>query len=511
MRHSTQKIYVFTAIASFTIMLLTACSGGGGGGTTPTSGGTTSTSGSSTSSVSSGGIEGFGSVIVNGVRFNTDSSEFEVENETSSSQDDLSVGMQVVVEGSIDDNGTTGTATRVRFEDNLEGPITSFTPSDTGLSKMLSVMGQTVRVESGVTFFDNSDPSFNFASLGPANVGNVVEVSGNDLPDGSIQATFIERKANDLASFVAANGELELKGSIANLTASTFTIGSLTIDYATASLFDLDNSPSGQLENGLPVEVKGTDLAGNVFTAATVEVKLNGLGINNIAKAEVEGIVTQLNANTQTFTVNGQGVNYANATFRGGLAEELVNGMKVEAEGPVAGGVLNATRISFKESIRFEANVATVSGNTLTLRGLPGITIQADSDITRMENTNGSGSLSAGNNLRVRARSAGNSGNMVATRLELRDADPEIRLIVQGPVDSFDSGAGRVTLLGNLVTVDTTTIENDEFEFENQIIGRNAFFVSLIQGDIVKARAILTTLAGDAKTWEAIEIEDENL
>ena len=233
-------------------------------------------------------------------------------------------------------------------------------------------MGQTVRVENGVTVFDNSDPSFNFTSLGPANVGNVVEVSGNDMPDGSIQATFIERKANDLASFIAANGELELKGSIANLTASTFTIGSLTIDYATASLFDLDNSPSNQLENGLPVEVKGTQLAGNVFTAATVEVKLAGLGLDNIAKAEVEGFITELNTSTETFVVNGQRVNYANAAFRAGLVDELANGVKVETEGPMAGGVINATRVTFKESIRFEANVATVSGNSVTLQGSAG-------------------------------------------------------------------------------------------------------------------------------------------
>ena len=503
MRYSNQLKYISTVMALVSIMLLNAC-GGGGGGTTPTSG-------SSTRSVSSGEIEGFGSVIVNGIRFHTDSAEFEVENEISSSQDDLSVGMQVVVEGSIDDNGTTGTATRVRFEDNLEGPITSVTPSDTGLSKTLSVMGQTVRAENGVTVFDNSDPSFNFASLGPANVGNVVEVSGNDMPDGSIQATFIERKANDLASFIAANGELELKGSIANLTASTFTIGSLTIDYSTASLFDLDNSPSNQLENGLPVEVKGTQLTGNLFAAATVEVKLAGLGLDNIAKAEVEGFITQLNISTQTFVVNGQRISYASSTFRAGLAEELANGIKVEAEGPMAGGVLNATRVTFKESIRFEANVATVSGNTLTLQGLPGITIQADSDITRMENTTGPSSLSAGNNLRVRARPAGNSGNMVATRIILRDPDPDDRLIAQGPVDSFDSVSGQVTLLGNLITVDTTTIQNDEFEFEDQVIGRNAFFVSLIQGDIVKARARLDNpQAGDVKTWEAIEIEVEN-
>ena len=505
MRHSNQTTYIVMATIALTIMVLIGCSGGGGG-----DGGSTPVVGTSTRSVSSGEIQGFGSVIVNGVRFNTDSSEIEVENQASGSLDDLSIGMQVVVEGSINADGASGTASRVRFEDNLEGPITSVTPSDTGLSKTLLVMGQTVRVESGITMFDNSDPSFNFASLGSANVGNVVEVSGSNLPDGSIQATFIERKANDLSAFIAANGELEIKGNIANLTATTFSIGGLTIDYATASLFDLDNSPSNQLENGLPVEVKGTQLVGNVLTAATVEVKLAGLGMDNIAKAEVEGFVTQLNVNTQTFVANGQMVNYASASFRAGLADELANGIKVEAEGPMAGGVLNATRVTFKESIRFEANVASVSGNILTLQGLPGITIQADSDITRYEDTTGLGSLSAGNNLRVRARPAGNTSNMVATRLELRDADPDNRLIVQGPVDSFDSGAGRVTLLSNLVTVDTTTIQNDEFEFEDQIIGRDAFFVALIQGDIVKARARLADSVSDNKTWEAIEIEDES-
>jgi hypothetical protein len=241
-----------------------------------------------------------------------------------------------------------------------------------------------------------------------------------------------------------------------------------------------------------------------------VEVKLAGLGLDNIAKAEVEGFVAQLNANSQTFTLNGQRVSFANATFRAGLPEELADGLKVEAEGPMAGGVLNATRVTFKESIRFEANVATISGNTLTLQGLPGITIQADSDITRMENASGPSSLSAGNNLRMRARPAGNSGNLVATRIERRDAAPDSRLIVQGPVDSFDLGTGQVTLLGNQVTVNTNTIQNNEFEIEDQIIGRNAFFASLIQGDIVKARARLDNLSSDTKTWEAIEIEVED-
>ncbi len=495
-----------------TFIVMTACGGGGGGGAS------TSPARTTTATLSSGEIEGFGSIIVNGVEYNTENAEFEIENQASGSQNDLREGMQVTIEGTTNDDGLNGTATRVHFEDNLEGPIASVTPSNTGLSKELQIMGKRVRVEQGVTQFDNADaPAFQYSNIDTA-VGNVVEVSGHEMADGSLQATFIQKKADTMADFLAGAGELEFKGNVSNLTATTFQIGSLTIDYSTALV-------DGTLADGILVEVKSLDdnLADGM-TADSVEVRPGGLGRDDIAKAEVEGIIASLNTGGQTFMIDGQMVNYANATFRGGFEDELADNIKVEAEGPLAAGMLNATKVTFKESIKFEANLTGSAGGNLTLQGLSGISVAADDSITRFDGFTALTDLVAGDNLRVRARPSGNGDTMVATRIILRSSQPNDRLIVQGRVTDFSNPTVNLlgSLPGGLVTIDTNEIINNssqdnnpgdsDFEIEDTPVNQDAFFAALVPGDTVKARARLADAVGggDAKTWQAIEIEVED-
>ncbi|MBE9564781.1 MAG: hypothetical protein IMF17_06000, partial [Proteobacteria bacterium] len=74
--------------------------------------------------ISSGSITGFGSVFVNGVEFETDSAIFDVDGD-SGTQADLAIGMIVKVDGSINADGITGTATSIRFDDELQGPVSA--------------------------------------------------------------------------------------------------------------------------------------------------------------------------------------------------------------------------------------------------------------------------------------------------------------------------------------------------------------------------------------------------
>jgi hypothetical protein len=71
-----------------------------------------------------GPITGFGSVIVNGVRFSTTGATILV-NGVAATEADLAIGQVVRVEGTVDAGGTTGTAQSVTFEDNVTGPIES--------------------------------------------------------------------------------------------------------------------------------------------------------------------------------------------------------------------------------------------------------------------------------------------------------------------------------------------------------------------------------------------------
>jgi len=481
-----KRFFLLSIVAVMFLLMTVSCGGGGasGGGV----GGT---------GISAGQIQAFGSIFVNGVEWETESAEFEIEGSGGFSESDLQHGMLIQVEGTLDDSSTTGTADLVKFDDNLEGPITSITPSSTGLVKTLVVMGQIVIVEDGVTFFDNNDPTFTFATMA---VGDVVEVSGSTNFDDSIRATFIEKKADDLATFLATD-DLEVKGIVANLIVpDQFTINGLTVIYTGITP---RNVPAGGFVDGLLVEVKGDafDVATNTLTATDVEVKVAGLGADDIDKAEVEGFVTNLDTVAQTFKVNGQLVDYSAATFFGGTEAELLNGTKVEAEGPIVGGILQAEKVDFKAAFKFEANADTVNvgAGTLILDGLSGLTVLVDDALTEIEPAGSTlDDIVLGDELKIRARE-GSGGTIVAIELEILD-NPSDRAIIQGTVDSFVP-LGDVTIIG--VVVDTTTIQDDDFKDDDVSIGRTTFFNRLEVGDLVKARFDLSTV-----NWDQIEFED---
>jgi hypothetical protein len=86
--------------------ILSGCGdgGGGGGGNSTTPGTTPSSSATTTAVVSTGPITGFGSVILNGIEFETTQAEIKVEDQVVR-EDELRIGMRVAVEGVRDNNG----------------------------------------------------------------------------------------------------------------------------------------------------------------------------------------------------------------------------------------------------------------------------------------------------------------------------------------------------------------------------------------------------------------------
>src|SRR6185369_12261108 len=81
--------------------------------------------------VSSGQVEKFGSVFVNGVEFKTQGAVLHLRDDKTDQilqteteiQGLLKQGMMVTVRGSFDDNGTTGTATEIEFRHQMEAKI----------------------------------------------------------------------------------------------------------------------------------------------------------------------------------------------------------------------------------------------------------------------------------------------------------------------------------------------------------------------------------------------------
>ena len=339
-----KQSYLLTSVLS--ALVITACSGGGDLAGIGGSG-----------YISSGTITSFGSVFVNGVEFETDSSTFEIE-DASGTQDGLRIGMVVQVSGSINADGITGTATHINYGDDLEGPVSGITNGvDT---RSFTIFGKTVVISAANTAFEGVD----FASI---NNANVLEVSGYYDQNGILQASYVERKSLDSN----ASTIFEIKGLISNLSGSNFEVQGINIDASAANLNDL---PDG-LQNNQFVEVKGT-FSNGLITATEVEGEDS---ISESGEVEIEGIVTRYVSNSD-FDVNGQKINASAASFSpAGLT--ISPGSKIEVEGTMINGVLNATEVELREgSAEVSALVFSIdeSNNSFTVEVLPGqlVTVQ---------------------------------------------------------------------------------------------------------------------------------------
>lgn len=449
-------------------LFLAACGGGGSadGGIGGTGGG--GDGGIGGTGVAYGGITGFGSVWVNGVRYDTSSASFRRDDDDNASQSDLRVGMVARVEG------TATTATRVTVDSALKGRV------EAASADQYTVMGQTVRTDAQTAFDDGVRPV----------VGDYIEVHGLPVQPGVVAATYIERKSTLASPPFVVTGFVGAQDAAAG----TLSLGTLTVAYSGADIGDM---PAGSWA-GLLVEIKGTACAGTpvcgTLTASKIEPA--GAGIASSPKAEVEGYVSAITADG--FTVAGlRVVLTAGTVVEDGLLTDLAVGVKVEAEGPIANGVMTATKLEFRDGARAEGDVLAVVGDRVTLAGLPGLEIQVTS-ATELDDLPSLADLQPGDHVRLRGRVA--AGNLiVASELERRNADTDVEL--RAPVSS--AADPLLTLLG--VTVDTTGRPDSAFRDDDVVIGRAAFFAALADGRTV---AVKGTRSGSDVAWEEFELED---
>lgn len=468
---------IATVIAIVLAMAFSGC--GGGGGPAPTG----------TPGVSKGVITGLGSIIVNGVKFNVSGATIRMD-DNPGIENDLKVGMVVAVKGTIDDASRTGTATRVEFADNLEGPVTSIDLA----ANTLAVLGQTVKVLPATVFEDTT-------GIAALTVNNIVEVSGFPDAAGAIQATRIELK---LAAPAAAT-PIEVKGTVASLdtAARTFMIGALTVSYGSAALRDF---PAGGIANGQFVEVKSVfgQLAGSTLTAVTVELE-PGIEAAENERVEVEGIVMNFvaGATTSTFTVNGVNVSAANSLLAG-----VVNGVEVEVKGNFVNGVLVATQVKLEEEdiIKIEGDVTAVdaAAGTVTVLGIP-VTVTADTELKDGSSAHvrvfGLANVVVGDHLEI-VGFLDADGRVVASKLERRD--PNVQKIVQGPVSAASQANNTLIVLG--VTVNTAGAQFEDMNDATTTAA--AFFGATIPNKtVVKAKG--TVFASNILTATEVEIEEQ--
>jgi hypothetical protein len=477
---NNRLIKIFLTLVSATLVM--SCGGGGGGGVAGGGGGGGggTTPGIDRLGVASGVVSGFGSIFVNGVEFETDSAEFEIDDDSvGSSQDDLNVGDTVIV--TFDPDVAGNVAQTVFSDDLVEGPIDSIDP-------VLVVAGQTVLVDAATSF----DDSLPIPSLAGLMVGDFIEVNGLFDSNGDIRATRIEPGV----------GEVEVHGVISGLDtgAQTFAINNLVVNYDGNTVID-DNFPGGSMfADGDFAEVKGANPGPNSPLLAT-KIEAEGLGLDaadglafddfDEVQVELEGFITRF-ASATDFDVSGFPVRTNSGTvFDGGGPVDLALNVKVEVEGDLnSNNVLVADKVDIRRAndLRVTALVdEDAVGDTIMLLG---ITVRVDA-LTRIEDKTDAevpasdllGVITANDYVEARGGAdPSGAADILASLLEREDPpdvlgeDTELRGFVDTLADPSLTVAG--------VTIDT----NAQTVFRNiddSVMTAADFFATVQDGDLV--------------------------
>ena len=510
------------ALASALILVtISACGGGGGGGGTTTPPTTPPPIGGiSGNGIAMGPISTFGSIVVNGVHYETTNTTFTFD-DNPSTEDQLEVGDIVLVRGTINDDGLTGTASTVSSDDDVTGPITAGSINLT--ANQFEVLGQLVQVTPETSF---DDEGISPASLEGLADGDIVEVHGFFTPDGvngvDIVATRIEDKS------AAGLTDDEVHGIVSNRTDTTFTINDLLVDYSTAQL---DNSfPNGLISDGDFVEAKGTSSVINgvlTLTATSVELEDDGINGDDGDHVEVEGFISGFVNSTTDFFVAGVQVRVDAGTVvtDAGVAADvslLGANLKVEVEGDLLGGILIADKIDIRRGKAVRAVAIVDSTDTTAADPLAHTLVMLDitftiDALTRFEDKSNArvtpltiADLAMGNYLEIRGTEfPAGSGQVLATIVE-REDDPGApqRTELQGFVESFDDPAANPTTLTILgVTIDTNAAEFRDVN--DNVIADAATFYGLLVVDntLVKVRGTESGPNSIAATQVELELE----
>ena len=183
-------------------------------------------------------------------------------------------------------------------------------------------------------------PGFSYANI--AN-DDVVEISGFFDASNVLNATYI-KKTDDFD----ADSEVEFKGTAdVSLVDGAGSGDSFNLDGVTVNILDdadLSEVTGGRVSNGMFVEAEGRLTSDNPLTIDAFRIEQEDDGLEDDAgEAELEGFVSGF-VDTSNFKVDGQPVDASEAEFEpAGLV--LTDGMKVEVEGTIEDGILNADKV----------------------------------------------------------------------------------------------------------------------------------------------------------------------
>lgn len=372
-------------------VLLAACGGGGGGADKPAP-----TPVTPSASYASGTIDGFGSILVNGVRYDERQARITDGDGVLLASDALKLGMAVHVTADPVTTGSDGVARamarQILVRSDLEGPLSAV------VGDRLTVLGQTVVVDAATVFEDGRAAALQ--------VGRVLEVHGLRDAQGRILASRIEIEDD-------ADEPWRLRAPVDAVDASrrTLRIGEAVVNWSGVQV-------AAALAAGDVVSLRlarQPDAAG-LWVATALSVQRPTLPDQAGVEADVTGHITRMDSPTR-FVVDGLSVDAGSATR---LPAGLAVGDLVEVEGMFQDGVLRASEVERK--LRLDSDDGfEIEGRITAVDSLAGIFelrgVRVDYRNARFEDGSAA-QIAVGRVVEVKGRLSVDGAMVVATEVE---------------------------------------------------------------------------------------------
>lgn len=334
--------------------------------------------------------------------------------------------------------------------------------------------------------------------------GMIVKVRGSWGDDGQGRADSLDYDDSLRGTLQSATwNELEGLGSL-QVAGQEILIDDQTV-FRGATPAELDASAADTYR----VRISAWRLEDGSFRASFVGVKLIGDDFDDLNEVEIEGAVSGLDSQSQTFFINGLEVDYQSAEFDDDMnQDDLVDGLIVEVEGFLENGILIAEEIDDEDDLFDDDDDVEIAGaisgdydDSARQFQLNGFTVQVTG---RTEFDDGLRESDLSDGLLIKVEGNVLNGVLVAEEIEPRDGDAEL----DGEIESKNGNELVVSGVRVMLTVNTLIENDDDEDDEDRIILRTQDIESLGVGDFVEIEGRQRT--SDGGFLEAISIERED-
>lgn len=311
-----------------------------------------------------GQIARFGSIVIDGVHYDTTTAVIRV-NGSSAYEHDLKQGNRVVIRGDLN----VGEAWSVDYFDTVAGPVAFASVGDAALGVgELQIMEQRV-VTTPETWFYGTD-------IESISAGQQVAISGSILADGTVVASSVEavyRYRQVVSGVVTASSEDE------------FSIGLLCIDSE-----DVDDDDGGidpeEINVGQRLHVTGVYPGAGCLQADAI-YPMDEAG----AYTEDAVIHGPLSLDGGTWELNGFELDMTGTAFLAGSSGDLASGAQVAVRGVLlSNGVLRAFDMEFERSAfsRLDGPISAIDPDQGTVT-VDGVELQLDDSVSMRDDRDG--------------------------------------------------------------------------------------------------------------------------